>query len=430
MYYLILIFALQQGEAAFIDQHITLGGKYLLSTYASIFTDVLFFMAVGISIFLIKVRFKTVSWAGSTLINIYLLYIIVLWVSSFFNYLNTDEVFLTGRQFMYIPLSYFLWMAIYQRVTREQYEQFLRLMFYVTPVSTIIYILNSAKIIHVYDETLIYEEVNFGSESFLRDFKTIPFWLIPVLVLSIQAMITPALRIARKMVILNIVILPIGILFTFTRSLLISVIMQTVFLFMLFGRKLSIKLVANVVMFATFIGLSLLVIQKIFPSQSGYFAERLTSAKTEGKSEENVNIRLEYLYEAMHVTNETSPFVGAGMNRKYYKRMEAVGAWIADSTIPYFLVHTGWIGVLMLFSIVLSFAAASLFTFLKTKDWLTGYLCAYFTGLFIFSLLNGGETLTGSTWTFMNFALYSVIRANRWKPAPAMPDVQLAAIKN
>ena len=420
MYYLILILALQQGEAAFIDQHITLAGKGVLSTYASIFTDVLFFMSVGVSVFLIKVRFKGIPWAGSTLINIYLLYIIVLWVASFFNYLDAGEVFLTGRTFMYIPLSYYLWMAIYQKITREQYEQFLRMMFYVTPVSTLIYILNSAKIIHVYDETLIYEEVNFGADSFLRDFKTIPLWLIPVLVLAIQAMITPALKISRKIIILNIIILPIGVLFTFTRSTLFSVLMQTVFLFMLFGRKLSFKLVANVVIFATFIGLSLLVIQKVFPSQSSYFAERLTSAKTEGKSEQNVNVRLEYLTETIRITNDHSPFVGAGMNRKYYNRMQAVGAWIADSTIPFFLMHTGWIGVLLLFGIVLYFAAASLFTFLKTKDWLTGYLCAYFTGLFIYCLLNGGEVLNGTVWTFMNFALYSVIRANRWKAAPAI----------
>ena len=37
----------------------------------------------------------------------------------------------------------------------------------------------------------------------------------------------------------------------------------------------------------------------------------------------------------------------------------------------------------------------------------------------------GGDALNGSVWTLMNFALYSVLRFNRWKPAPQA--YQLAA---
>jgi hypothetical protein len=416
VYYLILPIALQQGEAAFINQYIAIGGKNILSPYATIFVDVLFFLMAGLAIVLMKIRYKKVPWIGTTFIAFFLLYVIFLWLRSFLDFPNSNEVFLTGRLFMYISLSYFLWVAIFEAFTREQYEQLIKLMFYVTPISTIIYILNSSKIITFYDPSLIYVEVDYGMQSFLRDFRTIPLWLIPVLVLSILSLLTPTFKVPKYLVILNIMILPVGVLFTFTRSILFVVIIQMAFLMIMFGYKLSGKIIRNLVLFVGFISISLIVIQKVFPGQANYFSDRLLSAKKEGKSEENVNIRLEYFKETSKIVNFTNPFFGAGMNRKYYMRMNAIGAWIADSTIPVFLMHTGWIGVLTIFGIVLVFFVDSFITFTKTKDWLTCYLSAYFLALLISSQIMG-ETLTGNVWTLMNFALYSVIKFNRWKPS-------------
>lgn len=422
MYYLILPYALQQGEAAFINQYITLAGKSIFSPYATVFIDVCFFITLGITMVLIKARYRKIPWLGSTIISFFLGYVFLVWLVSFMNYPDAQEVFLTGRQFMYISLSYFLWIAIFQSVTREQYEQFLKLMFYVTPISAMIYVLNSSRIIQVYDPSLIFLEVDFGTETFLRDFRTIPLWLIPVLVLAILSMLTPTFKVPKNIVILNIVVLPVALLFTFTRSLLFIVLIQVVFLFFLNSLKLSGRLIGNVIVFAAFLGVSFLVIQKVFPSQSAYFEDRLLTAKKEGKSEGNVNVRLEYVSEASKIVNENSTFLGAGMNRKYYLRMGAIGAWIADSTIPYFLVHTGWIGVFWIFLIVFVFLVDSFFLYWKTRDWLIGYLCAYFLAIFISSLIMGSETLTGSAWTLANFALYTVIKYNRWKEVPVIEE--------
>lgn len=416
VYYLILPIALQQGEAAFINQYIAIGGKNILSPYATIFVDVLFFLMAGIAIVLMKIRYKKVPWIGTTFIAFFLLYVIFLWLRSFLDFPNSNEVFLTGRLFMYISLSYFLWVAIFEAITREQYEQLIKLMFYVTPISTVIYILNSSKIITFYDPSLIYVEVDYGMQSFLRDFKTIPLWLIPVLVLSILSLLTPTFKVPKYLVILNIMILPVGVLFTFTRSILFVVIIQMAFLMIMYGYKLSGRIIMNFILFVGFISVTLIVVQKVFPGQANYFSERLLSTKKEGKSEENVNIRLQYLQESSKIVNFTNPFLGAGMNRKYYMQMNGIGAWIADSTIPVFLMHTGWIGVLMLFGIVFIFFVDSFITFTKTKDWLTCYLSAYFLTLLITSQIMG-ETLTGNVWTLMNFALYSVIKFNRWKPS-------------
>ncbi len=417
VFYLILPLALQQGEAAFINQYIVIGGKNLLSPYQTIFIDVLFFIMLGIGIVFMKMRYKKVPWAGTAMISVFLFYMAFLWLRSFLNYPNSSEVFLSGRRFMYISLSYFLWVAIFESLTREQYEKFIILMCYVTPVSTIVYILNSSRIITVFDESLIFQEVDYGTESFLRDFRTIPLWLIPIIILSILSLITPTFKIPRKVVIANILLLPIGLLFTFTRSYLIIVVIQLAFLLFLYSYKFSGKLIMNLILLVGFISLTLLVVQKVFPSQTNYFSERLLSAKTEGKSEYNVNIRMEYLAEASKIVNATNPWLGAGMDRKYYQRMDAIGAWGADSTIPLFLLHTGWIGVLLIFGIVFLFWVDSTIVFFKTKDWLIGYLSAFFLALFISSMIMG-ETLVGNAWTLMNFSLYTVIRFNRWKAEP------------
>jgi hypothetical protein len=416
VYYLILPLALQQGEAAFINQFIVIGGKNILSPYQTVFIDTLFFITLAIAIFMMKIRYKKVPWMGTTAIAIFLGYIVFLWFRSFLTYPNNNEVFLSGRKFMYISLSYFLWVAIFESLAREDYEKFIKLMFYVTPVSTIIYILNSAKIITFFDDSLIYAEVDFGTESFLRDFRTIPLWLLPIIVLSILSLITPTIKIPKKVVIGNIILLPVGLLFTFTRSYLIVVLIEVGFLLLLYSYKFSGKLIMNLILLIGFISLTILMAQKVFPGQMNYFSERLLSAKTEGKSEYNVNIRMEYLSEASKIVNATNPWLGEGFDRKYYAQMDSIGAWAADSTIPLFLLHTGWIGVLMIFGVVFIFFVDSLILFFKTKDWLVGYLTAYFLALFISSLIMG-ETLLGNTWTLMNFSLYTVIKFNKWKPA-------------
>jgi hypothetical protein len=417
MFYLLLPFALQQGEAAFINQSLSFGGKNILSPYATIFIDVLFFITSIIALFLIKTRHKAISWTGTILIWFFLGYVVLLWIISFMNYPDIEEVLLTGRQFIYISLSYFLWIGIFQSVTRDQYEQFIRLMFYVTPVSALLYILNSAKIISLYDPALIYQEVGFGTDVFLRDFRTIPLWLIPVMVLSFLSLVTGLFRISKAIIVVNIMVLPVALLFTFTRSLVIMVLMQTGFLFLLFFYRLNGRLIRNGILALAFLAVPLVIMQRSFPGQSSYFQERFLSVKQEGGEDQNLKVRINYVVEARRVVSENSIFLGVGMNRFYYPRMNATGAWIADSTIPYFLIHTGWIGVLLIFGMVFVFFIDSFLYFLKTEDWLVGYLSGYFLTVFISALVMGGEMLTGSVWTLANFALYSVIKFNSWRAA-------------
>ena len=420
MFYLLIVFALQQGQAAFIDQTVSMGGKQILSVYDQVFTDVLFVITAGIAFVVMKAKQPRHFFTGTVLVTGYLVYIAFLFIVSLATHYDAGEVFLAGRQLLYVSLSYFLWLAIFHSVTREQYEQFLRILFYVTPVSAILYILNSSGAVTIFNSDFIYQEIDGASGgTFFRDFGTIPTQLDTVFVISFLSLTISTFRIPRWLVYTNMVILPIAMLFTFTRSVLTGILMQIVILLFLYAYANGSKIM-NQLMKVCFIVILFLIpvyfaVQKLYPDAFTYFSERITEAALEKENDPNVNIRIAYLEKTIEITNRTSVLTGAGLNKTYYPELEAIGAWQADSTIPYFLYHTGWLGIILLYIVLLFFIIDGVKQFRKTNDWMIAYLCSGILTNTVSSLLMGGDIFKGTVWTFMNMALYTIIRFNLWK---------------
>jgi hypothetical protein len=419
LFYLIIVYALQQGPAAFIDQSVTVGGKSIFLVYDQIFIDVLFITTVLIAIFLIKAKSPRYKSFGEKLIWFYFFYIAFLFLISLVMNDDPVEVFLTGRQLLYISLSFFLWLSIFYVVTREQYEEFLRFLFYVTPVSSILYILNSSGRFTIFNSEFIYQEIEGLSGIFFRDFATIPTQLVPVLVISLLSLMVTTIKLPRSLIVANMIILPVAVLFTFTRSVFLGIIIQLAVLMGLYlysgTRRVSKNILALVFMIALVFVPTYFIAARVYPDAVEYFTERLSDAAVEQQNDQNVDIRLSYLNKTIEITNETSVITGAGLNRKYYPQMESIGAWIADSTIPYLLYHTGWLGVCLLYMILIFFIVDSVQYFRKTNDWLVAFLSSSIITTTISSLLMGGGIFTGTVWTFMNLALYTTLRYNGWK---------------
>ncbi len=417
--YLLFPLALQQGPAAFIDQTISVAGKNLFSPNDMIFNDFLFFLLCCIAIVLIRARVPSLRGLGSKLMLGYLVYVVLIFLADYLGSGDKAVVIFTAREFIYISLNYFLWLSVFSAVERRHYESFLRLLFYITPVSGMLYILNSGNIISIFPKELIYAEVDLSVGTTIRDFATIPLFLSAIVVLSVQSMIMPIMKVPKLVILGNLVILPIALLFTFTRSIIISVVMQIVFILILQSLKKGAESIRTAIVFIILFGISLgpayLIADNIFPNQTEYFVGRFADVSKEGKDEENVNIRLAYFNKAVEITNYTSPAFGAGMNRKYYQQMNDIGAWKADSTVPFLLYHTGWIGVILMYVILLWFSAQSVMFYLRTGDWLVSFLASGFITLTISSLMTGGSSLYGSLWTFMNFAIFIVTKYGLWK---------------
>lgn len=419
LFFLLFPLALQQGPGAFIDQSLSFGGKRFFSVYDTIFNDVLFIIILLISIFLLKSKFPSFRHSGTRLILGYFIYVLVLVLLNIVGAQKPEETFFTARDFLYIGLGYFLWLAVFSSVSRSAFEGFLRVLFYVTPVSAVLYIVNSSGIISLFPKEFIYSEIDFELSNFFRDFATMPFFLIMVLVLTIQSLLMPILKLPKYLILVNITILPVALLFTFTRSLVITVVLQLSLIMFLNLFRQGILGFKNVVAFVVgcllFLAPVYLVADKVFPYQVSYLTSRFSDASTEGAKEQNVDIRLTYLNKVVEITNYTNKFVGAGMNRKYYQQMNDIGAWKADSTVPFLLYHTGWVGVVLIYIVLIYFSAHSSLYYLKTGDWFVAYLASYFITTTISSLIMGGGSLYGSIWSFMNFGLYITTRYNLWK---------------
>jgi hypothetical protein len=419
LFYLLFPIALQQGPAAFINQDFSLAGKKIFSVNENIFIDVLFFIVLLISVSLIKARVPKLGSIGPKLLIFYLIYITTLFLVDFLTYKDANEVLLTGRNFFYIPVAFFLWLAIFHSVERRDYEEFLKLLFFITPISAILYILNSSNTLSIFPKELVYSEVETDSAYFFRDFSTIPLFLIPVLVMTTQSLLMPIFKVPKGLLLINIIVLPMALMFTFTRSLIITVVLQLVIMLILNGLKKGVKgikqFVVFVLLFAIFLIPVFLVAKKTFPNQVVYLTSRFTNVSSEGVKEQNVNIRVEYLKAAIQITNYTSPLYGAGMTKEFYPQLNSIGAWMADSTLPNLLYHTGWLGVAFIYITLIFFSFDTVIFYFKTGDWLAAYLASSFITLIISSLIMGGQELHGSVWSFMNLALYTVIKFNLWK---------------
>lgn len=289
MFYLIIIYALQQGPAAFIDQSFTVAGKSIFLVYDQIFIDVLFITTTLIAVFFIRAKLTKYQFFGSKMISVYLAYIIFLFIISLAMGDDSVEVFLTGRQLLYISLSFFLWLSILHSVTRAQYEEFLKFLFYVTPVSAVLYILNSSGRFSIFNSEFIYQEIDGLSGVFFRDFATIPIQLVPVLIISLLSLMVPTIKIPRWLIMANMVLLPVAVLFTFTRSVFLGIIIQIIVLMCLFlysgSKRVSKNLLALVFMIALFLFLLILLRPKFILMLSdilknGSLMPRLSSIMT------------------------------------------------------------------------------------------------------------------------------------------------------
>jgi hypothetical protein len=81
--------------------------------YDQVFTDVLFVITAGIAFVVIKAKQPRQFFTGSVLVTGYLVYIAFLFIVSLATHYDAGEVFLAGRQLLYVSLSYFLWLAIF-----------------------------------------------------------------------------------------------------------------------------------------------------------------------------------------------------------------------------------------------------------------------------------------------------------------------------
>jgi len=404
LFFLIFPLALIQGPGAFIDTRTVLVASefFLHGRYLYVDISMLYLILV---VLYIRHRVNYVLWR-KTPMKLYFIFIIFLIIMTIFTNGTNYESLAIIRLWLYMFLGYFLLTLLFSTITKEAFIQFFNVLFWVNAIQSLLYVLNSSRIFPFFDESLLYRELEAGSDSFYRDFATIPIFSGLLFIYGLTSVLMDDDTFNRKGIYSTLLTYPFVLLFTFTRSVLFSSAIELILVLVVLIRYRT-SIIFKSYVFGLFISgiVIFMVLKSSFNNEFGYFNERINSSLVEGKNEANVDIRFQYTEKAWGILiDENSLLFGDGLNKRLHSRMDQVGAWAADSTIPYLLISTGIIGVLLFYLNQFYFLIISLRCLISNLNPLA---IALFVGLcssVISSIIMGGNSW-GSPFIFLNYAL-------------------------
>jgi hypothetical protein len=410
LFFLIFPLALIQGPGAFIDTRTVLVAPEFFLVGRNIMKDLTIFYLIIVVFYLKKkVNFRILKESPMKLYLAYILFLIFMTIAiSGTKY----EAIAIIRLWLYMVLGYFLMILLFSSVNIELFFRFLTVLFWTNGIQSVLYILNSSGILPVFDQSFFYSEIESGSGTFLRDFNTIPNFSNFLFILGITSLLLTEERINRKAIYFTLATYPVVLLFTFTRSLLISSVIQLILvLLVILWYRPSVIFKSYVFVLIT-CGLFLFIfIKSSFVNEFNYFDERFSGVVEEGVKEGNVDIRIQYHEKAWALlANNNSLILGDGLNKRLNNNMGDIGAWSADSSIPFLLLYTGLLGTLLFFGNMIFFLLLSMRTNFYSLNPLAITLFASFSTSIISFFLMGGNAW-GSPLIFFDFVLIVYLRS-------------------
>ena len=266
--------------------------------------------------------------------------------------------------------------------------------------------------LHIFDESLLYREIETatGMDSFIRDFSTIPMFSEILFIYGFISLVLDEEIYNKKAIYLSLATYPFVMLFTFTRSILFSVGLQVIIVFLILIRLKPSKIIRPYLI-AFFIGAMLLIgfTKSNFSNEYKYFTERVEGAFSERQEEENVNIRIQYHEKALEIlTKNNTIWFGNGLNKKIESEMGDIGAWSADSTIPFLLIYSGIIGVIIFYSMQFYFLFRCMSNSFNGINSLSITLFSILIVDLFTSLIMGGNSW-GNPLIYLKFSLITYI---------------------
>lgn len=404
LYYLIFPIALVSGPGVLIDERTVLFGKDIFTQSKNIYKDVIMLYLGAVTLYLKpRVRINIHQTKPMMVMGIYLLILtIYTWAKDGSNYEAINVI----RLFIYMVLGFYFLYAILSTARFGQFVSFLNTLFYSTGILSILYVLNSSKILPLYNTDGLYVEIQQGNTSFFRDFNTIPYFGNFLFILGFSSILMKSKIFQERAVYAVLITYPFVLLFSFTRSLLLITITQLCIIIVIIVLKRPKKLFSSSLIYLVFGGFaSFFFIQATFQNQVSYFSQRLNNAQNERLQDENVAVRIAYHVTAAKILARNGTLLlGDGLNKANDDRMNAVGAWAADSTIPFWLIYTGIIGVLLFYYLSFYFMVHAYKQFSRRLNCVSLSLFTLMAFSALASLIMGGFRW-GDPFIFFNFAL-------------------------
>jgi len=404
LFYLIFPMAMVSGPGALIDSRTVLFGVDIFTQTKNVYKDVIVVYLFLIVLYLYpRCKFSLIRKSPMGIYGIYILFLIVYTFA--ISGTNYDAINVM-RLFTNMVLGYFLLLLVLSTASYRQFVSFVNMLLVVTAFFSVLYVLNSSKILPIFDQKIMYEEVDEGMGGFYRDFSTIPYFSNLLFLFSFAALLLKNKTFNRKALIAILITYPFVLLYTFTRGLLIGVIIELIIIIVFVAWRQP-RLIFKTSTFSIALAFVIVfgAIQMIFVKEFDYYNQRMKDAKTEGTSEQNVAIRIAYhvlAYDLMSSNN--SLIIGGGISKKYDQKMNSLGAWQADSTLPFLLIFTGIIGIVLYYYIGIFILITTFKSLLRYPHPLLLALFAFIAFSLIASLFTGGYHW-GDPFIFFPYAL-------------------------
>jgi hypothetical protein len=406
-----------QGPGAFIDQSFTIYNKTIFNLTATIFADVIFaILLIYIILFFRHGKFFIKNMITRLFIY-YLILLLIIVAISILRYSNTNDIFLTARYLIYVPIGYLIWIKIYSSLTRNDFLRIFKLILYINIISSILYVLNSAQILNIFPKENIYQEIQVGRRFFYRDFSTIPIFAFFLIFASYSYLLSGEKIYNNRLIVLNLFLSLAVLLFSFTRNVLLSSVAGLFLITIIYilsknnsKNTHKTRILYYLVILIIFSGILIYA----FYDQFLYFSSRIENALIYQSKESNIDVRIAYTVKTLEILNYTgNTFLGAGFTKIYYDALGLIGAFAADSTLPILLIHSGILGTIFLY-IVFFLALVRILEKVTSKSWIIISLGSMLLMNFLFSILMS-SLISFPIFSMNYWALAQVENNNLWQ---------------
>lgn len=344
--YLIFPIALMAGPGMFVDSRTAGSLSFLIQGNVSKDIASLYLLLIA-TYCAHKYRVKFLFPSPMLYYFYYILFVVLITIV---NYSFAYDGFNEMRLWLEMMIGFFSLRAIFLSANTKQWTKFFSFLQLLTCILSVCYVINSSGTFKIFDETLLYQDdLSYGNAELIRDFRTIPLFSSFFFLLSLSCLLSKSHFLNKRLVYFSLLSYPFVLLFTYTRSMLFTTIAEAGVIMLFLGMKNGVKSIGKYVWILILGVAAILVMQTYFGDSLGYFTERLSGLQGPGGATEdqNVDVRMLDHLGAFNIVNQNNGFLfGVGMNRQFFNQMDMIGAWAADTSVPYLLLTTGWIGVL------------------------------------------------------------------------------------
>lgn len=304
----------------------------------------------------------------------------------------------TYRIFIYYVLGLYLWYSILRRISKEEFEELLRILTIPTIYLSILYILSALGTdIYGYKP---YLSAYVGNDLIIRDFNTSPFFLF----ISLSYLLLYSKLCWKDFCAIGILTLATFFLYTrvFTFQWLLIVIFG--FYWRFANKRQRTRQFIVLFCFIFFLLLLIFLVNNFFPSKTIYYFSRINEVVSSGFQTSTFQVRKNLNILAIEsLQNQNRLLFGNGIRYYFDLDLGKMNAPLMDSPIAYFLYFFGILGFVLLMLQMIIASVKSFISSFSTNILLSRIGMFLFLSIIIYSLSVISDTyiydgVVGALW--------------------------------